>query len=262
MEDLIGKNGLVQKLIGGMVEQMLEQELEEHLGYSKHDSCGTGSGNNRNGRSSKTVQGSSGPIDIEVPRDRNGDFDPQIVKKGQRSISSFDEKIISMYVRGLSTRDIQDHVMEIYEANIFPTSISNITNKIMDVARDWQSRPLEKIYPIAYFDAIHFKMRQNGKVVNKAAYTCLGIDLSEKKDVLGLWIGESEGAKFWLSVFTELKNRSVEDILIACVDGLKGLPDAIQAVFPETEIQLCVIHMVRNSIKYVAHKNSKELWQI
>ncbi|MDX8430618.1 MAG: IS256 family transposase [Candidatus Algichlamydia australiensis] len=258
MEDLIGINGLVQKLIGGMVEQMLEQELEDHLGYAKHDSLGDGSGNSRNGRSSKTVHSSSGPVPIQIPRDRNGDFEPQIVKKGQRSISSFDEKIISMYARGLSTRDIQEHVMEIYGANISPTSISNITNKVMDVAREWQSRPLERVYPIVYFDAIHFKVRQNGKVVSKAAYTCLGIDLNGKKDVLGLWIGESEGARFWLGVFTELKNRGVEDIFIACIDGLKGLPDAIQSIFPETEVQLCVIHMIRNSIKYVAHKNSKE----
>lgn len=258
MEDLVGKNGLVQKLIGGMVEQMLEQELDDHLGYQKNDPSGNGSGNSRNGKYSKTIQGSSGPFEIEVPRDRNSDFDPQIIRKRQRNISSFEEKIISMYARGLSTRDIQDHVMEIYGANISPTSVSNITNKVMDVAREWQSRPLEKVYPIVYFDAIHFKVRQNGKVISKAAYTCLGIDLNGKKDVLGIWIGENEGAKFWLRVFTEMKNRGVDDIFIACIDGLKGLPDAIHAVFPKAEIQLCVIHMIRNSIKYVAHKNSKE----
>ncbi len=258
MDDLCGKNGLLQRLLGGMVEQLLEKEMEEHIGYSKYSPEGHHTGNSRNGKLSKSVQSSYGPLDLEVPRDRNGDFEPKIVKKRQRNITSFDQKILSMYAKGMSTRDIQAHVQEIYGAEISPTAVSHITEKALEVAREWQSRPLEKIYAITYFDAIHYKVREDGKVVTKAVYTCLGIDLEGRKDVLGLWIGENEGAKFWLRVFTELKNRGVDDVLIACVDGLKGMPEAINAVFPETEIQLCVIHLIRNSFKYIPHKHSKE----
>jgi len=258
MDDLTGKNGLLQRLLGGMVEKMLEQEMEEHLGYSKHSSDGRNSGNSRNGKSTKKVQSSHGSLELDIPRDRNSQFQPKLIKKRQKNISSFDDKIISMYARGMSTRDIQDHIHEIYGAEISSTSVSHITEKVLEVAKEWQSRPLEKLYPIVYFDAIHYKVRQDGKVVNKAAYTCLGIDVHGKKDVLGLWIGEKEGAKFWLRVMTELKNRGVQDIFIACVDGLKGMPEAICSVFPETEIQLCVIHLIRNSIKYLPYKYSKE----
>ncbi len=258
MDDLCGKDGLMQRLLGSMIENMLQKEMDEQIGYQKHSIEGRNSGNSRNGVGTKTVQSSYGPIDIEVPRDRNGQFDPKLVKKRQRNISSFDDKIISMYAKGMSTRDIQAHVQEIYGAEISPTTVSNITEKIVEVARDWQCRPLEGIYAIAYFDAIHYKVREGDKVVTKAAYTCLGVTLEGKKEVLGLWIGEHEGSKFWLRVFTELRNRGVKDIFIACVDGLKGLPDAIHAVFPETEIQLCVIHMIRNSFKYIPHKHSKE----
>lgn len=258
MEDLCGKNGLLQRLLGGMVEKMLDKEMKEHVGYPKHSKEGHNSGNSRNGKTSKIVQSSYGPVNIEVPRDRNGEFEPKLVKKRQTNISSFDEKIISMYAKGMSTRDIQAHVQEIYGAEISPTSISNITEKVLDVAKEWQSRPLQKIYPILYFDAIHYKVREGGKVITKAAYTCLGIDFSGRKDVLGIWIGESEGARFWLGVFTELKNRGIQDIFIACVDGLKGLPEAINAIFPKAEIQLCIIHMIRNSFKYVSCKYSKE----
>lgn len=257
MSDLVGKNGLIQRLIGSMVEKMLEKELEGHLGYSKYSPQGYHSGNSRNGKSSKTVHSNYGDIDIYVPRDRKGNFDPHLIKKRETRISEFDDKIISMYARGMSTRDIQAHVEDIYGAKISPTMVSAITDQVVESAKEWQNRSLQKLYPIAYFDAIHYKVRDQNKVVNKAAYTCLGIDLEGKKEILGLWIGESEGAKFWLRVFSELKNRGVEDIFIACVDGLKGMPDAVQAVFPETTIQLCVIHMIRNSIKYVSHKNSK-----
>ena len=257
MDDLLGKNGLIQRLVGGMVEKMLDQEMEQHLGYAKHSPEGHHSGNSRNGKGSKTLQSSQGPISIDVPRDRNGDFEPQIVKKRQTHINAFDDKIISMYARGMSTRDIQAHIEEIYGADISPTMISNITDKVLEVAKEWQNRPLSKIYPITYFDAIHYKVRQGGKVITKACYTCLGINMEGKKEMLGLWLGESEGAKFWLRVFTELKNRGVNDIFIACIDGLKGLPDAITAVFPEASIQLCVIHMIRNSMKYVSHKSIK-----
>ena len=258
MDDLCGKNGLVQRLIGGMVEKMLEQELEEHLGYQKHERASKSAGNARNGKTHKTGQSSYGPVEIEVPRDRNSHFEPIAVKKRQTSINDFDNKIISMYARGMSTRDIQAHIQEIYGAEISPTAVSHITEKVLDVAKEWQTRPLEKTYPITYFDAIHYKVKQDGKVVSKAAYTCLGIDLEGRKEVLGLWIGESEGAKFWLRVFTELKNRGVEDIFISCMDGLKGMPEAIHAVFPKAEIQLCIVHMIRNSLKYVSYKHSKE----
>lgn len=257
MDDLCGKDGLLQRMLGSMVEQMLEKEMDDHLGYEKYEIIGQNSGNSRNGKSSKTVQSSYGPVELTVPRDRNSDFEPQVIKKRQRNISSFDDKIISMYAKGMSTRDIQAHVQEIYGAEISPTTISNITEKIVEAAKEWQIRPLEKVYPITYFDAIHYKVREGGKVLTKAAYTCLGIDIEGKKDVLGLWIGENEGAKFWLRVFTELKNRGVQDIFIACVDGLRGMPEAIRAVFPETAIQLCVIHMIRNSIKYLPYKHSK-----
>lgn len=257
MDDLLGKNGLLQRLIGGMVERILDQEMEAHLGYAKHSPQGHHSGNSRNGKSRKTVQSSHGPISIDVPRDRNGEFEPKLVKKRQTHINTFDEKIISMYARGMSTRDIQAHIAEIYGADISPTMVSNITDKVLEVAKEWQNRPLAKVYPIAYFDAIHYKVRIEGKVVTQACYTCLGINMEGKKEVLGLWVGESEGAKFWLQVFNELKNRGVQDIFIACVDGLKGLPEAIHAVFPDTSIQLCVIHLIRNSMKYVSHKNMK-----
>lgn len=258
MDDLCGKNGLLQRLIGGMVEQMLEKEMDEHIGYTKHAIEGHNSGNSRNGKTSKTVQSSHGPIELKVPRDRNGEFEPQLVKKRQKTISAFDDKIISMYAKGMSTRDIQAHVEEIYGAEISPTTVSNITEKALELAKEWHSRPLQKVYPITYFDAIHYKVREGGRVITKAAYTCLAIDLDGRKDVLGLWVGESEGAKFWLRVFSELKNRGVRDIFIACVDGLKGLPDAIRAVFPNAEVQLCIIHMIRNSFKYVPSKHSKE----
>ena len=258
IDDLMGKNGLVQRLIGSMIEKMLEKELEGHLGYIKHSSRGHRSGNSRNGKTSKTVHSNYGAIDINVPRDRQGNFEPQVVRKRETRISDFDNKIISMYARGMSTRDIQAHVEQIYGAKISPAMVSAITDKVTEAAREWQSRPLQRLYPIAYFDAIHYKVREGGKVASKAVYTCLGIDLEGNKEVLGLWIGESEGAKFWLRVFSELKNRGVEDIFISCVDGLKGMPEAIKAVFPETTIQLCIVHMIRNSIKYVSHKNLKE----
>ena len=258
MEDLTGQNGLIQKLIGGMVEKMLEKEMEEHLGYEKHAVKGNNTGNSRNGKNKKTLQSDHGPIEIEVPRDRESGFEPKLIKKRQRHISSFDDKIISMYARGMTTRDIQGHIKDLYGADISPAMVSSITDKVLDVAHEWQSRPLSNIYPIIFFDAIHYKVREGSKVVNKAAYTCLGINIEGYKEILGAWIGESEGAKLWLQVFTELKNRGIEDILIACMDGLKGLPEALKSVFPDTEIQLCIIHMIRNSIKYVPSKYVKE----
>lgn len=258
MEDLTGQNGLIQKLIGGMVEKMLEKEMEGHLGYEKHAVKGNNTGNNRNGKNKKLIQSTHGPIEIEVPRDRKSEFEPKLIKKRQRHISSFDDKIISMYARGMTTRDIQGHIKELYGADISPAMVSSITDKVLEVAAEWQSRPLSNIYPIIFFDAIHYKVREGSKVVTKAAYICLGINIEGYKEILGAWIGESEGAKLWLQVFTELKNRGVEDILIACMDGLKGLPEALKSVFPDTEVQLCIIHMIRNSIKYVPSKHVKE----
>ncbi len=257
-DDLTGKNGLVQRLIGDILEQMLQKEMDEHLGYEKHSPEGHRSGNSRNGRGKKTLKSNYGEIELEVPRDRNSEFEPIAVKKRQRSISSFDDKIISMYAKGMTTRDIQSHVQELYGVEMSPAMISNITDKVIEVATDWQSRPLHSVYPIVFFDAIHYKVKEGSKVVSKAAYTCLGIDNEGKKDILGLWIGESEGAKFWLKVCTELYNRGIKDILIACIGGLKALPDAIRAIFPEVKIQLCVIHMIRNSMKYVPTKYAKE----
>lgn len=258
INDITGKNGLVQKLIKGMIEKLLEEEMKEHLGYEKHSSMGNNSGNNRNGKNSKKIKSSFGYVNLDVPRDRNGDFSPALIKKRQTDISSFDEKIISMYSKGMTTRDIQDHIKEIYGTDLSPTMVSHITGKVLAVANEWQSRPLESVYPIVFFDAIHYKVRENGKIVSKAAYTCLGIDLEGKKDILGLWIGDNEGASFWAQICAELKNRGVKDIFIACIDGLKGLPDAIKCEFPKVEIQLCIIHMIRNSMKYVSYKNVKE----
>lgn len=257
-DDLTGKNGLVQRLIGSMLEKLLQNEMDEHLGYEKHSLSGHNSGNSRNGLSKKSLKSNYGPVELEIPRDRNSEFNPIAVKKHQRSIGSFDDKIISMYAKGMSTRDIQAHVQELYGTELSPALISNITEKVMEVAIEWQSRPLQAIYPIIFFDAIHYKVKENGKIVSKASYTCLGIDTEGKKDVLGIWIGEAEGARFWLKVCTELQNRGVKDVFIACIDGLKGLPDAIQAIFPNVIIQLCIIHMIRNSIKYVPYNHSKE----
>jgi len=257
MDDLMGKNGIVKQIMKAMIEKMLQAELEQHLGYSKNAPAAPAFGNSRNGTTSKTVRSSVGDVRLDTPRDRDGDFSPQLVKKHQRDISGFDEKIISMYAKGMTTRDIQDHVLDIYGAEISPAMVSLITDKAEDRAREWQNRPLETTYAIVYFDAIYYKVRDEGKVVTKAAYNCLGIDLNGKKDLLGIWIGASEGSRFWAAIFSEIKSRGVNDILIAAVDGLVGLPDALHSVFPKTEIQLCIVHMIRTSLKYVGSKNVK-----
>ncbi len=258
MEDLTGKNGLFKRMLKEAAEQMLEAEMTGHLGYEKHSAAGRNSGNSRNGHTGKTVRTGFGEVPLDTPRDRQGTFEPQLVKKGQTDITELDEKIISMYAKGMTTRDIQEHVKDFYGVDISPTFVSNVTDKIIDLVAQWQARPLESLYPIVFFDAIYYKVRQDGRIVNKAAYTCLGIDLKGHKDVLGIWIGEKEGAHYWLSVLNELKNRGAEDILIACVDGLKGFPEAIAQVYPKAETQLCVIHLIRNSIKYVGSKYQKE----
>lgn len=258
LEDISGKNGLLKRMLKDMTEQILEAEMADHLGYDKHSSEGKNTGNSRNGKTAKTVRSGFGEVSLETPRDRNGTFEPAIVKKRQNDISDFDEKIISMYAKGMTVRDIQEHIKDFYGVEVSPTTISNITDKVMSLAAEWQSRPLSTVYAIVFFDAIHYHVRQEGKVVNKAAYTCLGVDLKGHKDVLGLWVGENEGAHYWLGILNELKNRGIEDILIACVDGLKGFPEAVNSAFPKTETQLCIVHMIRNSLKYVGSKYQKE----
>lgn len=257
-EDLMGKDGAIKKLLKSSLENMLETELTDHLGYEKHSPEGNNSGNNRNGKTYKTIKTDQGEIEIKTPRDRNSSFDPVIVKKYEKTLGPIEDKIISMYAKGMTTRDIQSHIEEIYGLEVSATTISNITNSIVAHAKEWQSRPLARIYPIVFFDAIHYKVRQDGKVLSKAAYTCLSIDLEGRKDMLGLWVGEAEGANFWLGILTELRNRGVEDILISAVDGLKGFPEAIESVFPGCEVQQCIIHQIRNTIRYVASKNQKE----
>ena len=256
-KDILGKNGLLKQLTKRLVERTLEAELTDHLGYEPHEQKGHGTGNNRNGKGNKTVQSETGTIDIDVPRDRNGTFEPQLIKKRQRRLEGFDDKVLALYSRGLSTRDIQGQIEELYGVEVSPTLISNVTNAVMDDVRAWQTRPLSCVYPILYFDALFVKSRQEGPVKNKAVYLALGINLEGEKELLGLWIAETEGSKFWLSVFNEIKNRGVQDCFIACVDGLKGLPEAIETVFADTQVQLCIVHKLRNSFKYVPWKDRK-----
>lgn len=239
------------------IQQALEAELEHHLGYSKNDPNGNNSGNSRNGYSKKVIQTNFGKTDLKIPRDRNGEFEPKIIEKYERTTSRIEDQIIAMYAKGMSTRDIEEHMKDIYGIDVSPTMVSKITDKIIPLIQEWQSRLLERVYPIVFLDAIHFKVRKENRVVNKAAYTVLGINMEGKKDILGIWVGESESASFWLGVCNDLKNRGVEDILIACKDGLSGFSEAINSAFPKAEIQLCVIHEIRNNIKYVPHKYRK-----
>jgi transposase-like protein len=258
-EEILGREGLLKNLTKRLVERALEGEMTTHLGYEKHAPEGRGSGNSRNGATPKSVLTGEGELEIEVPRDRNSEFDPQLVKKGQRRLPGFDDKVIALYARGLTTREIQSHLVDIYGVEVSPTLISNVTDSVLEDVRAWQSRPLDAVYPIVYLDAIHLKLRSSGAVQNQAVYVALGVNLEGQKDLLGLWVGESEGAKFWLNVLTELKNRGVRDILIACVDGLKGFPDAIENLFPQTQVQLCIVHLVRNSLRYVSWKERKAI---
>ena len=256
-ESLFGSDGLIKQLSKALLERALDSEMTAHLGYEKNALCGNNSGNSRNGTSSKTLKTPSGDLLLETPRDRNGEFEPQIISKHQRRFEGFDDKIISLYARGMSTRDIQDQLQDLYGVEVSPTLISTVTNDVMDEVKSWQSRPLDKVYPFVYLDALMIKVRQDKRVLNKAFYLALGVNLEGKKELLGIWISENEGAKFWLHVLTELKNRGVEDIFIASVDGLTGFPDAIKTVFPKTEVQLCIVHMVRNSLRYVGWKAKK-----
>jgi putative transposase len=256
-EDLIGENGLLKQLTKALVERALNAEMTHHLGYEKNDPEGRKSGNSRNGSGRKTLTGDFGEMEIEVPRDRVGDFEPKIVGKHQRRFTGFDDKILSMYARGMSTREIQGHLQEIYGAEVSPSLISEVTDAVIDELQQWQSRPLEPIYAIIYLDALYVKMRHEGRVENRAVYVAVGIGMDGFKDVLGLWAVDTEGAKAWLAWMTELRNRGVEDIFIVCVDGLKGFPGAIETVFPKALVQLCIVHMVRNSLNYVNWKERK-----
>ena len=258
-EDLIGENGLLKQLTKALVERAMKAEMTEHLGFEKHDPAGKKSGNSRNGNSKKTIKGEFGNMEIAVPRDRNATFDPVIVPKGETRFTGFDDKIISMYARGMTTRDIQGHLQELYGVEVSPTLVSQVTDAILEEITLWQNRPLEEVYPIIYLDAVRVKVRHNSTVINKAVYISIGVTWDGKKEVLGMWIAETEGAKFWLQVVSELKNRGVRDIFIACVDGLKGFPEAIEAVFPKTQVQLCIVHMVRHSLRYVSWKQRKEV---
>ena len=260
IDDVLGKNGLVQRLIKDVLENILEAEMDEHLGrdkYQRQSNIDPGERNYRNGYSQKNLRSSFGDVDLDIPRDRKSEFEPQIVKKYETVCNELDKKIISLYAKGMTTSDIQAEIEDLYGITISPSMVSKITDKVIATATEWQNRMLDKIYPIVYLDAMYFKVRSNGKIVNKAVYICLGYTMEGYKDILGLWVDEAEGAKFWLGICNDLKNRGVKEILIACMDGLKGLPQAIQTVFPSANIQTCIVHQIRNSIKYIASKDKK-----
>jgi transposase-like protein len=250
---------MLKNLFKDTLQEIFEAEIDEHLGYPKHSNRGDNSGNSRNGYSKKTLKTRFGETEISIPRDRQGDFKPRIIKKYETTSNQLEDQIIAMYAKGMSTRDIEDHMKDIYGIEVSSAMVSKVTDKILPMVTEWQSRPLDRIYPIVFLDAIHFKVRKENRVVNKAAYSVLGINLNGQKEVLGIWIGENESASFWLGVCNDLKSRGVEDILIACKDGLTGFTEAINTVFPYTEIQLCIIHQIRNSLKYVSYKEQKVL---
>ena len=258
-DDLMGDAGLFRQLKKALMERALGGELTHHLGYEKHDPVGRGSGNSRNGHSSKTVLTEDGELDLAIPRDRAGTFEPQLVPKGVTRLDGFDSKVISLYARGLTVREIQGHLKEIYGTEVSPDLISKVTDAVLEEVKDWQGRPLDACYPVVFFDALRVKIRDEGLVKNKAVYVALALDGEGHKHVLGLWIEQTEGAKFWLKVMNDLKTRGVQDILIAAVDGLKGFPEAIGAVFPETVVQTCIVHLIRNSMAFVSWKDRKAI---
>jgi putative transposase len=258
-EDVIGENGLLKQLTKAILERAMNAELGEHLGYERHDPAGYNSGNSRNGTSAKTVKGEFGEMVVETPRDRNGTFEPRILRKHQRRFDGFDDKIVSMYARGMTTRDIQAHLEEMYGVEVSAGLISEVTDAVAEEVKVWQSRPLEPLYPILYLDALFVKMRQEGRIENRAVYVAIGVNLEGRKEVLGLWTNATEGAKFWLSVLTDLRNRGVKDLFIVCVDGLKGFPQAIESVYPQAQVQSCIVHLVRASLNYVNWKERKRV---
>jgi putative transposase len=258
-QELTGPDGMLKRLTGALVERALETEMTDHLGYEPHALEGRGSGNSRNGSNPKTLTTEQGEIAIEVPRDRNGTFEPKMVKKHQRRFTGFDDKILSMYARGMSVREIQGHLEEIYGTEVSPDLISQVTDAVLDEVAAWQSRPLDAVWPVLFLDALVIKVRDQGVVKNKSAYLALGVGVDGQKEVLGIWLESTEGAKFWLKVITELKNRGVEDVLIACCDGLKGFPEAIESVFPKTIVQTCIVHLIRSSTRLVTWRDRKPL---
>jgi putative transposase len=258
-EDLIGENGLLKQLTKMLVERALETEMSEHLGHGKSEAVTNATGNTRNGHSAKTLQGEFGELPLDIPRERQGGFEPKLVARHQTRWTGFDDKIISLYARGLSVREIQSHLEEMYGTEVSPTLISAVTDAVSEEVKLWQGRPLDALYPIIYLDCIHVKVRDSGAVRTKAVYLAIGVNMDGHKEVLGLWIAQTEGAKFWLQVVTELKTRGVQDIFIACVDGLKGFPEAIEAVYPKAAVQLCIVHMVRNSLNYASWKLQREV---
>jgi transposase-like protein len=258
MDDFFGKEGVFAKLFAETMEQMLEAEMIEHLGYEPYEVKGRNSGNNRNGRYSKKIRTSTGETTVQVPRDRNGEFEPKIIAKYAGNTNELEEKILAMYAKGMSTRDIAEMLEDVYGVDVSASTISAITEKVWPLVEAWQSRPLASIYPIIYLDAIHIKLRREGKVVNTAVYNALGVDLEGRRDILGHWVGDgAEGANFWLSVLTDLQSRGVEDIFIACIDGLGGFSEAITSLFPQAQVQRCIIHQIRNSLRYVPWKDRK-----
>lgn len=260
INDVAGVQELFKEMVGTVLENGLEGELDEELGYSKYDYRNKETDNSRNGYSEKTLKTSLGDLELAVPRDRKGEFEPQIVKKNQTTLSGdIEEKILSMYTKGMTTGDIEAHIREIYGLEVSDTTISRVTDKILPVVKEWQMRPLEETYAVVFMDAVHFHVRSEGQIVKKAVYVAIGVKMDGVRDVLGMWVGENESAKFWLGILNGLKNRGVTDILIACVDGLMGFTNAIEAVFPKTEIQQCVIHQIRNSTKFVSYKDIKAL---
>ena len=256
-DDILGEAGLLKQLTKKVAERALNAEMEQHLGYAKHAPEGRNSGNSRNGKSSKKLRSVHGEIELDIPRDRNGSFEPKLIKKGEKQLNGFDDRIISLYARGMTTRDIQAHFEESYGVEISPTFISQVTNEVMDEVKQWQQRPLDALYPVVYLDCLVVRSRDSGAVQNKSVYLALGINTDGEKELLGLWMAQTEGAKFWLSVMNELKNRGVQDIFIACCDGLKGFPEAIEAVYPKTQVQLCIVHQIRHSLRYVNWKQRK-----
>ena len=258
-EDLTGETGLFKQPKKALIERALGAELTEHLGYEKGDPAGRGSGNSRNGASSKTILTEDGEVEISVPRDRAGSFEPQLIAKGQTHFDGFDDKILSLYARGMTVREIQSHLAELYGTEVSPDLISRVTDAVLDEVQEWQNRPLDPVYPVVFFDALRVKIRDEGLVKNKVVYVALALNPDGEKDVLGLWIEQTEGAKFWLRVVNELKTRGVNDILVAVVDGLKGFPEAITSVFPQTIVQTCIVHLIRNSLAFVSWKDRKAI---
>jgi putative transposase len=256
-EDLIGESGLLKQLTKQLLERAMQAEMTDHLGYEKNVTADKKTSNSRNGNYKKNIKGEFGTLDVTVPRDRDASFEPIILPKGQSRFTGFDDKIIALYARGMTTRDIQAHLEEMYGVEVSPTLVSQVTRAVQEEITLWQNRPLDEIYPIVYLDAIRVKVRHDGRVINKAVYLAIGVNIDGLKEVLGMWTAETEGAKFWLQVVTELQNRGVKDIFIACVDGLKGFPEAIESVFPNTQVQLCLVHMVRHSLNYVSWKQRK-----